>query len=140
MPGAWRLNLVAVGVIGFTTAVHGGNTGHAIGRTGGRTLVPRPAAMSGSPGERLAGAGAFFTCHGGKIAIVARFTGGLHQASGITAGITRMPWLRFLAFKALDAALWVSTRPSAATWPGTTSRPSIPAPAGTPSACCPPPR
>jgi hypothetical protein len=31
---------------------------------------------------------------------VARFIEGLHQANGIIAGITTMPWLRFLAFNA----------------------------------------
>jgi hypothetical protein len=56
--------------------------------------------MSGSPGERFATAGSFVTRHGGKIVIVARFIEGLHQANGIIAGITAMPWLRFLAFNA----------------------------------------
>jgi membrane protein DedA with SNARE-associated domain len=111
--GARRLNIVAAGVIGFTTAVHGGTTGHAIGRFGGRTLVLSAAAMSGSPGERLATAGSFFTRHRGKIVIVARFIEGLHQANGIIAGITTMPWLRFLAFNALGPALRVSAWPSA---------------------------
>jgi len=40
---------------------------------------------------------------------VARFIEGLRQANGIIAGITRMPWPRFLAFNALGAALWVGT-------------------------------
>jgi membrane protein DedA with SNARE-associated domain len=40
---------------------------------------------------------------------VARFVEGLRQAHGIVAGITRMDWLRFLAFNALGAALWVAT-------------------------------
>jgi membrane protein DedA with SNARE-associated domain len=40
---------------------------------------------------------------------VARFVEGLRQSHGIIAGITRMDWLRFLAFNALGAALWVAT-------------------------------
>jgi membrane protein DedA with SNARE-associated domain len=31
----------------------------------------------------------------------------LRQANGIVAGITGMPWRRFLAFNALGAVLWV---------------------------------
>ncbi len=40
---------------------------------------------------------------------MARFIEGLRQANGIIAGLTRMPWPRFLAFNALGAALWVGT-------------------------------
>ncbi len=41
--------------------------------------------------------------------VVARFIEGLRQANGIIAGISGMHWARFLAFNALDAALWVAT-------------------------------
>jgi membrane protein DedA with SNARE-associated domain len=37
----------------------------------------------------------------------ARFLEGLRQANGIVAGTIQMPWLRFLAFNSLGAALWV---------------------------------
>ncbi len=138
--GAGRLNVVAVGVIGFAAAVLGDNVGYAIGRFGGRTLVLRFGRYVMLTEKRLARAESFFTRHGGKIVIVARFIEGLRQANGIIAGITRMPWLRFLAFNALGAALWVGTGPRSATWPETTSRPSTPRPTGTPSTCWPPPR
>ena len=39
---------------------------------------------------------------------MARFIEGLRQANGIVAGISEMPWPRFLAFNALGAALWVA--------------------------------
>jgi len=39
--GAGRLNVVAVGVVGFVAAVMGDNIGFAIGRFGGRALVLR---------------------------------------------------------------------------------------------------
>src|SRR5882757_1887562 len=107
--GAGRLNIVAVGVVGFVAAVLGDNIGYAIGRFGGRTLVLRFGRYVRLTEERLATAESFFTRHGGKIVIVARFIEGLRQANGIIAGITKMPWLRFLAFNALGAALWVGT-------------------------------
>jgi membrane protein YqaA with SNARE-associated domain len=99
--GAGRLNIVAVGVIGFAAAVLGDNVGYAIGRFGGRTLVLRFGRYVMLTPERLAGAESFFTRHGGKIVIVARFIEGLRQANGIIAGLTKMPWPRFLAFNAL---------------------------------------
>jgi membrane protein DedA with SNARE-associated domain len=107
--GAGRLNIVAVGVIGFAAAVLGDNVGYAIGRFGGRALVLRMGRYVLLTGERLTRAESFFTRHGGKIVTVARFIEGLRQANGIIAGLTRMPWPRFLAFNALGAALWVGT-------------------------------
>ena len=47
--GAGRLNIVAVGVIGFAAAVLGDNVGCAIGRFGGRALCSASAAMSCLP-------------------------------------------------------------------------------------------
>jgi membrane protein DedA with SNARE-associated domain len=106
--GAGRLNIVAVGVSGFAAAVLGDNTGYAIGRFGGRTLVLRFGRYVRLTSERQARAESFFT-RGGKIVIVARFIEGLRQANGIIAGITKMPWPRFLAFNVLGAALWAGT-------------------------------
>lgn len=107
--GAGRLNIVAVAVVGFVAAVFGDNIGYAIGRFGGRALVLRFGRYVRLTEERLARAESFFTRHGGKIVVVARFVEGLRQANGIVAGITRMHWLRFVAFNALGAALWVAT-------------------------------
>ena len=59
--------------------------------------------------ERLDKAEDFFDRQGAKIITIARFIEGLRQANGIIAGITKMHWLRFLAYNALGAALWVGT-------------------------------
>jgi membrane protein DedA with SNARE-associated domain len=107
--GAGRLNVVAVGVIGFVAAVIGDNIGFAIGHFGGRSLVLRWGRYVRLTEERLAKAEAFFDHHGAWIITVARFIEGLRQANGIVAGTTGMRWLRFLAFNALGAALWVGT-------------------------------
>lgn len=105
--GAGRLNIVLVAIIAFAAAVLGDNVGFAIGHFGGRALVLRFGRYIMLTEERLNKAEAFFNRHGGKIVTVARFIEGLRQANGIIAGITGMPWLRFLAFNALGAALWV---------------------------------
>jgi membrane protein DedA with SNARE-associated domain len=107
--GSGQLNVVAVGVVGFVAAVAGDNTGYAIGRFGGRALVERWGRYVFLTAERLDKAQVFFDRHGGKIITIARFVEGLRQANGIIAGITEMHWLRFLAFNALGAALWVGT-------------------------------
>jgi membrane protein DedA with SNARE-associated domain len=107
--GSGRLNIVAVGLVGFCAAVVGDNIGYAIGRFGGRALVERWGRYVFLTAERLDKAEAFFNRQGGKIITVARFIEGLRQVNGIIAGITEMHWLRFVAFNALGAALWVGT-------------------------------
>lgn len=107
--GAGRLNIVAVGLTGFAAAVLGDNIGYAIGRFGGRKLVERWGKYVFVTTGRLEKAEHFFARHGAKIIVGARFIEGLRQANGIIAGLIGMHWLRFLAFNALGAALWVGT-------------------------------
>jgi membrane protein DedA with SNARE-associated domain len=107
--GTGRLNVVAVGVVGFAAAVIGDNIGFAIGRFGGRALVLRWGRYVRLTEERLAKAEAFFNHHGAWIITIARFIEVLRQANGIVAGITGMRWPRFVAFNVLGAALWVGT-------------------------------
>jgi membrane protein DedA with SNARE-associated domain len=107
--GAGRLNVVAVGLTGFVAAVAGDNIGFAIGHYGGRALVLRWGRYVRLTRERLDKAEAFFGRHGAWIITIARFIEGLRQANGIIAGIVGLRWLRFLAFNALGAALWVGT-------------------------------
>jgi membrane protein DedA with SNARE-associated domain len=107
--GAGRLNIVAVGVVGFCAAVVGDNIGYGIGRFGGRRIVDRWGKYVFLTPERLDKAEMFFDRQGAKIITIARFIEGLRQANGIIAGITEMHWLRFLIYNALGAALWVGT-------------------------------
>jgi membrane protein DedA with SNARE-associated domain len=105
--GAGRLNVVLVAVIGFIAAIVGDNIGYAIGRYGGQALVLRWGKYVLLTEDRLGKAERFFDAHGGKVIAIARFIDGLRQLNGIIAGIIRMRWLKFLAFNALGAALWV---------------------------------
>jgi membrane protein DedA with SNARE-associated domain len=107
--GAGRLNIVAVGVVGFIAAIIGDNIGFAIGHFGGRALALRLGRYVFLTEERLKKAEDFFDRRGAIVITFARFIEGLRQANGIIAGITGMHWLRFLAFNALGAALWVGT-------------------------------
>jgi membrane protein DedA with SNARE-associated domain len=105
--GSGRLNVVAVALVGFAAAVVGDNIGYAIGRFGGRALLERWGKYVFLTPARLEKAEAFFSKHGGKIVVVARFIEGLREANGLIAGITEMYWLKFVAYNVLGAALWV---------------------------------
>lgn len=107
--GAGRLNVVLVGLVGFTAAIIGDNIGFAIGHFGGRALALRWGRYVFLTEERLTKAEYFFDHNGARIIVVARFIEGLRQANGIIAGISGMHWRRFLVFNALGAALWVGT-------------------------------
>jgi membrane protein DedA with SNARE-associated domain len=106
--GTGRLSVFLVGLIGFLAAITGDNIGFAIGHFGGRRLVERFGRYIFLTPERVDRATNWFERHGGKIVVVARFIEGLRQANGIIAGITGMHWLRFIAFNAVGAALWVA--------------------------------
>ena len=105
--GAGRLNVFAVGAIAFVAAVLGDNVGYWIGVRGGRRLVHRFGKYILITPERLDRAERFFARRGNRIVVVARFIDGLRQLNGVIAGITAMPWRKFLLYNAIGAALWV---------------------------------
>jgi membrane protein DedA with SNARE-associated domain len=106
--GTGRLSIFLVALLGFLAAVLGDNVGFAIGRLGGQRLLSRFGRYILLTPERVEKATGFFERHGGKIIVVARFVEGLRQANGIIAGLIGMRWLRFLAFNAIGATLWVA--------------------------------
>ena len=105
--GAGVLNVWLIVPLAILAAMLGDNVGYALGRFGGRVVVERWGRYIFITPERLATAEAFFAKRGGRIVVIARFIEGLRQANGIIAGITEMPWPRFLLFNAIGAALWV---------------------------------
>jgi membrane protein DedA with SNARE-associated domain len=107
--GAGHMNIAVVILVAIAGAIIGDNIGFAIGHFGGRPLVERFGRYILLTPERLDRAENFFNQHGGKVVTVARFIEGLRQANGLLAGIVGMHWLKFLAFNALGAVLWVGT-------------------------------
>lgn len=106
--GAGQLNIASVAVIAVLAAAAGDNIGYLIGRTGGRAFVDRWGRYVLLTPARFRKAEDFFTRHGGKIVIIARFVEGLRQANGIIAGTAGIRWRRFLLFNTLGALLWVA--------------------------------
>jgi membrane protein DedA with SNARE-associated domain len=98
--GAGHLNIIIVILIAVAAAVAGDSIGYAIGHFGGRRLVLRFAPVP------------------------LRLVEGLRQAIGIIAGISGMPWRRFLAFNTLGAVLWVGVWAGLGFSPATTLSPS----------------
>ena len=105
--GFSHLNIVLIALVGLVGAVIGDNIGFAIGHYGGHPLVERFGKYVFLTPQRIYKAEEFFTHHGGKIVVIARFIEGLRQANGIIAGLSDMRWSKFLAYNVLGAVLWV---------------------------------
>ena len=106
--GAGRMNVVALGLVAVAACVAGGFGGWAIGWFGGRELAERYGRYVFLTAKRLDRAERFFASRGAFVITFARFLEGLRQANGIIAGLTKMPWARFLIFNGLGAVLWVA--------------------------------
>jgi membrane protein DedA with SNARE-associated domain len=106
--GAGRMNVVALGLVAVAACVAGGCGGWAIGWFGGRELADRYGRYVFLTASRLDRAERFFASRGAFVITFARFLEGLRQANGIIAGLTKMPWTRFLIFNGIGAVLWVA--------------------------------
>jgi membrane protein DedA with SNARE-associated domain len=107
--GSGQMNITVVILVAVLGAIVGDNIGFLAGHFGGRPLVERFGKYVFLTPERLDHAESFVNRHGGKVVVAARFVEGLRQANGLLAGIVGMHWLKFLAFNALGAVLWVCT-------------------------------
>ncbi|HSQ19876.1 MAG TPA: DedA family protein, partial [Blastocatellia bacterium] len=82
------------------------NTGYFLGREVGRATLERYGRYAGLTHGRLAHMDRFFTAHGNKTILVARFITGLRVFAALLAGSARMPWRTFAVYNMLGALLW----------------------------------
>jgi membrane protein DedA with SNARE-associated domain len=118
LAGSGRLNIFVVAVAAFLAAVCGDSIGYVIGRTGGRSLILRFGKYVGLNDRRLTRVEGFMARRGAIMVVVARFIEGLRQLNGVVAGVTRMPFAKFLICNAIGAALWVGLWSSAGYFAG----------------------
>ena len=103
-----KLNIVAVIVVAASAAILGDNGGYWIGRKGGRKLLERWSFVSKHAQKVLPRAERIFARHGGKTVFFGRFIAVLRITAAWMAGISRMPWWRFLLFNAAGGILWAT--------------------------------
>jgi len=118
LAGNGHLNIFVVAVAAFLAAVGGDSIGYVIGRTGGRSLLLRFGKYVGLNERRLTRVEKFMARRGALMVIVARFIEGLRQLNGVVAGVSRMPFAKFLICNAIGAALWVGVWSSAGYFAG----------------------
>lgn len=103
-----KLNIVVVIVVASAAAIIGDNGGYWLGRKGGRRLLERWTLVNKHAKKVLPRAERLFAKHGGKTVFFGRFIAVLRITAAWMAGISHMPWWRFLAFNAAGGILWAT--------------------------------
>ena len=101
-------SLVAVIAVAAAGAIVGDNGGYWLGRKGGRALLRRTPIIRDQFERALPSAERFFQRHGGKTVFIGRFVAILRFTAAWLAGITRMPWWRFLLWNAAGGIVWAT--------------------------------
>ena len=101
-----ELNIVEVIAVSAAAAIIGDNLGYWAGRTGGRKLLERSKFLSRWMDGVLPWAEGFFHRHGAKTIFIGRFFSVLRVTAAWMAGVSRMPWLKFLAWNAAGGICW----------------------------------
>lgn len=108
MAAAGKMDTIDIFIIAVIAAILGDNLGYLIGLKGGRKFLTKYGHYIFLDEDRLHHLDSFFTKHGASIVIPARFIDGLRQVNGLLAGMSRLPWRKFVLYNVLGAILWVA--------------------------------
>ena len=100
------INVLLLGVILIVAALLGDNVNYWLGRALGPRIL-RGERIPLLNKKNLERTRVFFTKHGGKSVVMARFVPILRTFAPFTAGVGKMDYKRFLVFSAAGAVLWV---------------------------------
>jgi membrane protein DedA with SNARE-associated domain len=108
--GVWaakgHLAIEEVIAVAALAAIVGDNVGYWLGRFGGRAVLDRWGPLRRFAARVLPPAERFFAKHGAKTVFLARFLAGLRVTAAWMAGISHMPWWRFLVWNAAGGIAW----------------------------------
>jgi membrane-associated protein len=104
-----KLSIVAVIAVAAVAAIAGDNCGYLIGRRLGRSALERPGAFEEHRRAALRRGDAFFRRHGSKAVFLGRWITGLRVWASWMAGMTHLPWPRFVLFNALGGICWATS-------------------------------
>jgi membrane protein DedA with SNARE-associated domain len=107
-PQHHHYSLVAVIAVAAAGAIVGDNVGYWLGRKGGRPLLERWGPVRRYADKALPPAEIFFQKHGAKAVFFGRFIAFLRVTAAWLAGISHMPWWRFLLWNAAGGIFWAT--------------------------------
>jgi membrane protein DedA with SNARE-associated domain len=103
-----NLSLVGVIVAGVIGDVLGAVIAYSIGYFGRRELVERHGTKLHLSAGRLERAETWFDRYGSPVIFVSRLLPGIRAVFPYAAGVSEMPFPRFLTFAALGSAVWIT--------------------------------
>ncbi|HEX8226762.1 MAG TPA: DedA family protein [Candidatus Saccharimonadales bacterium] len=103
--GRGEHNIIFTIVLIFAAAVLGNIVGYKIGQKTGPKLFRKEDGFFFQK-DNILKAQQFYTKHGGKTLILARFVPVMRTFAPLVAGIGNMPFNRFFAYSTIGAALW----------------------------------
>jgi membrane-associated protein len=104
--GFGALDFRQVNLLLMTAALLGDSTGYLLGRQTGPKIFSRPDSRFFKQAY-VARTHAFYERYGGKAVVLARFVPIVRTFSAFMAGVSRMPYLRFLPFSVCGGIGWV---------------------------------
>jgi membrane protein DedA with SNARE-associated domain len=107
-PEQHRYSLVSVILVAAAGAIVGDNIGYWLGRFGGRRLLNRWSFTRRHFESVLPPAERFFAKHGPKTVFLGRFVALLRVTIAWLAGISHMPWWKFLIWNAAGGIVWAT--------------------------------
>ncbi len=105
--GAAQLNLPAAIVILMLAGALGDSTGYLLGRKTGPRIFSRPDSRLFRR-EHLMRSKAFYEKYGGKTIVYAKFVPIVRTFAPFLAGVSEMPYHRFVVFSVTGVTLWVN--------------------------------
>ena len=109
LAAAGHLAIVPVIALAAIGAIVGDNIGYALGRRLGRRFLLRAGRLEELRARMLERAESFFARHGPKAVFLGRWITGLRVWASWLAGITHLPWPKFLFWNALGGICWATT-------------------------------
>lgn len=105
--GVLPINIHLFVVLLFIAAVVGDSVGYTFGRRVGRKLFRKPNSRFFKQ-HHLEQAEAFYTTHGGKAIVLARFVPIIRTFAPIIAGTSKMHYKSFLIYNIIGGLLWTA--------------------------------
>jgi membrane-associated protein len=105
--GAGQLDIVLVIVVLSAAALLGDSTGYWLGRSTGPKIFNRPDSRLFKQ-HYITRTKAFYERYGGKTIVLARFIPIVRTFAAFVAGVTEMPYLKFLPYSVCGGIGWVA--------------------------------
>ena len=100
-----HLNISILIAVAFAAAVTGDSAGYWIGKKAGPKLFVRDNSLFFKK-EYVARAQAFFSRHGGRTIVLARYVPVVRTFAPVVAGAANMPYREFFAYNVIGGAAW----------------------------------